>query len=49
LDQRPSRPSALGEATQWEKSRMSPPDLSRMEERGLIRKEVCDARYRRSP
>ena len=34
----------LGEATQWEKSRMSH-HLSRMEKRGLIRKEACDARY----
>ena len=34
----------LGEATQWEKSRMSH-HLSRMEKRGLIRKEACSARY----
>jgi DNA-binding MarR family transcriptional regulator len=34
----------LGRATQWEKSRMSH-HLSRMEKRGLIRKEVCEARY----
>jgi DNA-binding MarR family transcriptional regulator len=34
----------LGKATQWEKSRMSH-HLSRMEKRGLIRKEACDARY----
>jgi DNA-binding MarR family transcriptional regulator len=34
----------LGEATQWEKSRMSH-HLSRMEKRGLIRKAACDARY----
>ncbi|WP_112246876.1 MarR family winged helix-turn-helix transcriptional regulator [Kribbella monticola] len=34
----------LGEATQWEKSRMSH-HLSRMEKRGLIRKEACDSRY----
>ena len=34
----------LGAATQWEKSRMSH-HLSRMEKRGLIRKEACDARY----
>jgi DNA-binding MarR family transcriptional regulator len=34
----------LGEATQWEKSRMSH-HLTRMEKRGLIRKEACDARY----
>jgi DNA-binding MarR family transcriptional regulator len=34
----------LGQATQWEKSRMSH-HLSRMEKRGLIRKEACDARY----
>ena len=34
----------LGEATQWEKSRMSH-HLSRMEKRGLIRKEACTARY----
>ena len=34
----------LAEATQWEKSRMSH-HLTRMEKRGLIRKEACDARY----
>jgi DNA-binding MarR family transcriptional regulator len=34
----------LGEATQWEKSRMSH-HLSRMEKRGLIRRESSDARY----
>ena len=34
----------LGAATQWEKSRMSH-HLSRMEKRGLIRKEACDSRY----
>jgi len=34
----------LGEATQWEKSRMSH-HLSRMEKRGLIRREACTARY----
>ncbi|WP_344222164.1 MarR family winged helix-turn-helix transcriptional regulator [Kribbella sancticallisti] len=34
----------LGRATQWEKSRMSH-HLTRMEKRGLIRKEACDARY----
>ena len=34
----------LGRATQWEKSRMSH-HLTRMEKRGLIRKESCDARY----
>ncbi|MEV5966593.1 MarR family winged helix-turn-helix transcriptional regulator [Kribbella sp. NPDC051952] len=34
----------LGRATQWEKSRMSH-HLSRMEKRGLIRKESCQARY----
>ncbi|MFG1814995.1 MarR family winged helix-turn-helix transcriptional regulator [Kribbella sp. NPDC049174] len=34
----------LGRATQWEKSRMSH-HLSRMEKRGLIRKEACDSRY----
>jgi DNA-binding MarR family transcriptional regulator len=34
----------LGAATQWEKSRMSH-HLTRMEKRGLIRKEACDARY----
>jgi DNA-binding MarR family transcriptional regulator len=34
----------LGEATQWEKSRMSH-HLARMEKRGLIRKEACEARY----
>lgn len=34
----------LGEATQWEKSRMSH-HLSRMEKRGLIRRKASDARY----
>ncbi|WP_202891454.1 MarR family winged helix-turn-helix transcriptional regulator [Kribbella shirazensis] len=34
----------LGRATQWEKSRLSH-HLSRMEKRGLVRKEACDARY----
>ena len=34
----------LGKATRWEKSRLSH-HLNRMEKRGLIRKEVCDARY----
>lgn len=34
----------LGEATQWEKSRLSH-HLSRMEQRGLVRKEACQARY----
>jgi len=34
----------LGEATQWEKSRMSH-HLTRMEKRGLIQKVACDARY----
>ncbi|WP_350278339.1 MarR family transcriptional regulator [Kribbella sp. HUAS MG21] len=34
----------LGRATQWEKSRLSH-HLTRMEKRGLIRKEACDARY----
>lgn len=34
----------LGAATQWEKSRMSH-HLTRMEKRGLIRKEACEARY----
>src|ERR1700704_5459789 len=34
----------LGEATQWEKSRMSH-HLNRMEKRALIRKEAGDARY----
>ena len=34
----------LGEATQWEKSRMSH-HLTRMEKRGLIRKEACASRY----
>jgi DNA-binding MarR family transcriptional regulator len=34
----------LGEATQWEKSRLSR-HLSRMETRGLIRREATDARY----
>ncbi len=34
----------LGAATQWEKSRMSH-HLARMEKRGLIRKEACNARY----
>jgi DNA-binding MarR family transcriptional regulator len=31
-------------ATQWEKSRLSH-HLTRMEKRGLVRKEACDARY----
>lgn len=34
----------LGAATQWEKSRMSH-HLTRMEKRGLVRKEQGDARY----
>jgi DNA-binding MarR family transcriptional regulator len=34
----------LGEATQWEKSRLSH-QLRRMEERGLIRKAAGDGRY----
>ena len=34
----------LGQATQWEKSRMSH-HLSRMEKRGLVRREASDARY----
>ena len=34
----------LGKATQWEKSRMSH-HLTRMEKRGLIRKESCESRY----
>jgi DNA-binding MarR family transcriptional regulator len=34
----------LGRATQWEKSRLSH-HLSRMEKRGLIRREASDARY----
>ncbi len=34
----------LGQATQWEKSRMSH-HLSRMEKRGLIRRTVSGARY----
>ena len=34
----------LGEATQWEKSRLSH-HLTRMEKRGLIRREACHARY----
>lgn len=34
----------LGEATQWEKSRMSH-HLSRMEKRGLIRRKASGARY----
>ncbi|HZX08266.1 MarR family winged helix-turn-helix transcriptional regulator [Kribbella sp.] len=34
----------LGRATQWEKSRLSH-HLSRMEKRGLIRKEACESRY----
>jgi DNA-binding MarR family transcriptional regulator len=38
------RAHQLGKATQWEKSRMSH-HLSRMEKRGLIRKESCDSRY----
>lgn len=38
------RAQQLGKATQWEKSRISH-HLSRMEKRGLIRKEACDSRY----
>ncbi|OBI42959.1 MarR family transcriptional regulator [Mycobacterium kyorinense] len=38
------RPVELGEATQWEKSRLSH-HLSRMEKRGLVRREACNARY----
>jgi DNA-binding MarR family transcriptional regulator len=34
----------LGQATQWEKSRMSH-HLTRMEKRGLVRRESCDSRY----
>ena len=34
----------LGKATQWEKSRMSH-HLSRMEKRGLVRRETSDVRY----
>jgi DNA-binding MarR family transcriptional regulator len=34
----------LGKITQWEKSRMSH-HLSRMEKRGLVRRETSDARY----
>jgi DNA-binding MarR family transcriptional regulator len=34
----------LGQLTQWEKSRMSR-HLSRMESRGLVRREANDARY----
>jgi DNA-binding MarR family transcriptional regulator len=34
----------LGRATQWEKSRLSH-HLTRMEKRGLIRKEACESRY----
>lgn len=34
----------LSRATQWEKSRLSH-HLTRMEKRGLIRKEACDSRY----
>lgn len=38
------RPVELGEATQWEKSRLSH-HLSRMASRGLIRREPGDGRY----
>ncbi len=38
------RAGELGAATQWEKSRISH-HLSRMEKRGLIRREEGDARY----
>lgn len=38
------RATDLGRATQWEKSRMSH-HLSRMERRGLIRREEGEARY----
>ncbi|OHU98133.1 MarR family winged helix-turn-helix transcriptional regulator [Mycobacterium talmoniae] len=34
----------LGEMTEWEKSRLSH-HLSRMEKRGLVRREACGARY----
>lgn len=34
----------LGHATRWEKSRLSH-HLSRMEKRGLVRRDVVDARY----
>lgn len=34
----------LSRSTQWEKSRLSH-HLTRMEKRGLIRKEACEARY----
>ena len=34
----------LSRATQWEKSRLSH-HLTRMEKRGLVRKEACDSRY----
>jgi DNA-binding MarR family transcriptional regulator len=34
----------LSRETQWEKSRLSH-HLTRMEKRGLIRKEACDSRY----
>jgi len=34
----------LSRSTQWEKSRLSH-HLTRMEKRGLIRKEACDSRY----
>ena len=38
----------LGEATQWEKSRLSH-HLSRMEKRGLVRREVADRSNARYP
>jgi DNA-binding MarR family transcriptional regulator len=38
------RAADLGRSTQWEKSRMSH-HLSRMEKRGLIRREEGEARY----
>ncbi|GAA1163969.1 MarR family transcriptional regulator [Kribbella jejuensis] len=34
----------LSRATQWEKSRLSH-HLTRMEKRGLVRKEACESRY----
>lgn len=38
------RAHQLSRSTQWEKSRLSH-HLTRMEKRGLIRKEACDSRY----
>jgi DNA-binding MarR family transcriptional regulator len=43
-DGRRMRATELGQATQWEKSRLSH-HLSRMEKRGLVRRDAGDGRY----